>query len=77
MNGHWSHTYHMLKHLANLYQVSLKEKEKGIETNFIEPLTHFKNSDEVNITQLNVSDFFKNPCGRIDHLISDKSVSFN
>ncbi|XP_038984374.1 uncharacterized protein LOC120111398 [Phoenix dactylifera] len=77
MNGHWSRTCRTPKHLADLYQASLKEKEKGIETNFAEPSTHFKTSDGVDITHLDVSDFFEDPSGRIDHLIGDGSVSFN
>ena len=34
MEGHWSHTCRTPKHLVDLYQASIKEKEKGIETNF-------------------------------------------
>ena len=34
MKGHWSRIYHTLKHLVELYQESLKNKEKNIETNF-------------------------------------------
>ena len=32
--GHWLYTYHMPKHLVDLYQESLKNKEKQTETNF-------------------------------------------
>jgi len=34
MKGHLSHTYRTPKHLIDLYQESIKEKEKGIEMNF-------------------------------------------
>ena len=33
MEGHWSCTCCTLQHLVDLYQASIKEKEKGIETN--------------------------------------------
>jgi hypothetical protein len=35
--GHWSHTCHMAKHLIDLYQSSLKGKEKNIKINFSHP----------------------------------------
>jgi hypothetical protein len=34
MKGHWSHTCRTPKHLIDLYQASIKEKEKYIEMNF-------------------------------------------
>ena len=36
MKGHWSRTYRMPKHLVDLYQASLNDKEKSIETNFVQ-----------------------------------------
>ena len=33
MEGHWSCFCCTLQHLVDLYQASIKEKEKGIETN--------------------------------------------
>ena len=36
MKGHWSHTCRTTKHLVNLYQASMKGKDKQIETNFID-----------------------------------------
>ncbi|KAI3454901.1 hypothetical protein Pfo_011564 [Paulownia fortunei] len=36
MKGHWRRTCHTFKYLVDLYQVSLKEKEKSMETNLIE-----------------------------------------
>ena len=32
--------------------------------------------DQVDLTHLDVSDFFENPNGKIDHLISDVNVMF-
>ena len=43
MKGHWSHTCCTTKHLVNLYQSSLKRKEKNIEINFAHP--HQGNDD--------------------------------
>ena len=51
MEGHWSHTYHTPKHLVDLYQASIKEKGKGIETNFVD---HNDLEDPMNYL-----DFFK------------------
>ena len=36
MTDHWSHTCRMPKHFVELYQASIKKKEKNVETNFIE-----------------------------------------
>ena len=36
MKGHWSRTYRTTKHLVDLYQASMKGKDKQIETNFID-----------------------------------------
>ena len=51
MEGHWSHTCRTPKHLVDLYQASIKEKEKGIETNFAK-----HNGPE---DPMNYLDFFK------------------
>ena len=32
--GHWSRTYRTTKHPVDLYQASLKDKGKKVETNF-------------------------------------------
>ena len=55
MKGHWVRTCRTPKHLADLYQASLKEKEKGIETNFV------NHNDQIDTTQLDISDFLENP----------------
>ena len=36
MKGHWSRTCRTAKHLVDLYQASIKGKNKQIETNFID-----------------------------------------
>ena len=71
MEGHWSHTYHTPKHLVDLYQASVKEKGKGIETNFVD---HNDLKDPmdldlpngVDMTHLDVSDFFEDVDGKFD-----------
>ncbi|XP_073137726.1 uncharacterized protein [Henckelia pumila] len=60
--GHWSRTCRTPKHLVDLYQNSIKKNGK-IETNFAD------DDGPVDITHLDVSDFFAQPDGNIDHLI--------
>ncbi|XP_028795622.1 uncharacterized protein LOC114751125 [Neltuma alba] len=79
--GHWSRTCRTPKHLVDLYQESLKNKNKNknkgkepkVETNFVgeEGDSDYGNMD---VTHLDVADFFDDPDGRIDHLIGDGSV---
>ena len=66
--GHYARDCRTPKHLVELYQESLKKKEKNPEANFI-----FEN--QVDITHLDVTDFFAHPEGKIDHLIGDGSVN--
>ncbi|XP_059301865.1 uncharacterized protein LOC132053778 [Lycium ferocissimum] len=66
-SGHWSRTCQTPKHLVELYQASMKRKEKNPEANFI-------SEDQVDITHLDVADFFEHPEVKIDHLIGDGSV---
>ncbi|XP_060178314.1 uncharacterized protein LOC132608284 [Lycium barbarum] len=49
-SGHWSRTCWTPKHLVELYQASMKRKEKNPEANFI-------SEDQVDITHLDVADF--------------------
>ncbi|XP_059654206.1 uncharacterized protein LOC132300916 [Cornus florida] len=84
MTGHWQSICRTLKHLANLYQASIKEKGKQKEMNFLdhdEPIDttnlemNFINHDEpINITNLDVSNFFDDRDERIDFLIGDGNV---
>ena len=72
MKGHWSRTFYKTDHLVKLYQTSLKEKSKDkIETNLID------GDDPVDITHLDVLDFFEDTNGKIDHLIGDGDVHIN
>ena len=56
MKGHWSRTCRMPKHVVDLYQTSIKGIE--VEMNFID------SDGQVDLTYLNVSDFFENPNGK-------------
>ncbi|XP_073121511.1 uncharacterized protein [Henckelia pumila] len=62
VEGHLSRTCRTTKHLVDLYQSSMKEKGK-IEANLVD------SDDPVDITHLDVSDFFAHPDGNIDNLI--------
>lgn len=70
---HWSRTCRTPKHLNDLYQKTLKNKKARIET-------HFANEDDdpdygnMDVTHLDIGDFFADPYGKIDHLIGDGSV---
>ncbi|KAM3395079.1 hypothetical protein P3S68_004084 [Capsicum galapagoense] len=66
--GYYSHDYRALKHLVDLYQASLKKKEKNPETNFL-------SENNVDIISLDIADFFEHSEGKIDHLIGDGSVN--
>ena len=69
MKGHWSRTYRTPKHLVDLYQASIKRKE--VEMNFID------SDGQVDLTYLDVLDFFENPNGKIGHLIGDGNVCYD
>ena len=71
MKGHWSRTYCTSKHFVDLYQTSIKAKGKEVEMNFID------SDGQVDLTHLDVSDFFENPNGKIDHLIGDRNVCYD
>nr|GMD63570.1 Retrovirus-related Pol polyprotein from transposon TNT 1-94 [Ipomoea batatas] len=51
MTGHWEHTCCTARHLVDLYQASLKEKGKNIESNNVLV------NDDFDITYLDVEDF--------------------
>ena len=82
MESHWSCTCSTPKHLADLYQVFIKEKGKGIETNFVD---HNDLKDPmdldlpngVDMTHLDVSDFFEDVDGKFDNLIGDGNFHTN
>ena len=62
MKGYWSRTCCTPKHLVDLYQV---------EMNFID------SDGQVVLTYLDVSDFFENLNGKIEHLIGDENVCYD
>ncbi|XP_069146070.1 uncharacterized protein [Solanum lycopersicum] len=66
--GHHARDCRTPKHLVELYQESLKKKDKNPEANFI-------SENQVDITHLDVADFYAHPEGKIDHLIGDGSVN--
>ena len=71
MKGHWSRTCCTPKHFVDLYQASIKAKRKEIETNFID------SDGQVDLSHLDVSNFFENPNEKIDHLIGDGNVCYD
>ena len=68
MKRHWSHVCHTPKHLVDLYQSSKKAKEKEIETNFMD------HENPIDITHLDISDFFEDQNRKIGYLIGDGHV---
>ncbi|XP_059630011.1 uncharacterized protein LOC132272974 [Cornus florida] len=73
MKGHCSCTCHTPKHLVDLYHASMNDKGKGkkIEMNFVD------DDLPVDTTHLDISDFFADTSGSIDHLIGDGNVDTN
>ena len=69
MKGYWSRICRMPKHVVDLYQTSIKGKD--VEINFID------SDGQVDLTHLDVSDFFENLNGKIDHLIGDENVCYD
>ena len=67
--NHWERACRTPKHLVDLYQASMKGKK--FETNFVEDIPNHGQYDD---THLDVSDFFADPDGKIDHLIGDGIV---
>ena len=65
--GHYSRDCRSLKYLVDLYQVSLKKKERNPEANFL-------SENNIDITCLDVADFYEHSEGKINHLIGDGSV---
>ncbi|KAM3235773.1 hypothetical protein P3L10_015810 [Capsicum annuum] len=55
----WSWTWSWSNHLVDLYQASLKKKERNSEANFF-------SENNVDIACLDVADFFEHPEGKID-----------
>ena len=71
MKGHWSRTYRTPKHFVDLYQALIKAKGKEVEMNFLD------SDGPVDLTHLDVLDFFEILNGKIDHLIGDENVCYD
>ena len=67
MEEHRSRTCSMTKHLMDLYQASLKDKGKRVETNFADG-----NGLDLSYFDINV---FEGPSDNINCLIDDKNVN--
>ena len=69
MKGHWARTCRTPKHLANLYQASIKEKGKEIEMNFTD-------RNELDLTYYD-TDFFGGHSRKMSYLIMMKILLLN
>ena len=58
-------------HKKDPYQVSLQEANNQIDDNFLD------NDGAIPLTHFDISDFFKDPSGKIDHLIGDGNVCYD
>ena len=79
LSGHWSRTCLTKKHFVDLYQASLDKKgkqvesyavvleETGVEAN--NALVMYNSTPPIDIKNLDVSEFFQDPNGKIRHLI--------
>ncbi|PIM98030.1 hypothetical protein CDL12_29491 [Handroanthus impetiginosus] len=81
-NGHWSRICRTPKHLVELYQASLKKKNKNIEANLTNFINNFDNdndndTNDIDIAHLDVTDFFEHREDKIDHLIGNGNVQKN
>ncbi|XP_058197438.1 uncharacterized protein LOC131313246 [Rhododendron vialii] len=71
--GHWSRTCRTPRHLANLYQASIKGKEKEIETNFIDQM-HNNQPDlfePFDISSFDISEYIGEPSGTKNDLYDE------
>ena len=67
MEGHWSRTCCTTKHLVDLYQASLKDKGKLVETNFAD-------RNRLNLSYFDM-DFFEGSSDNFNCLIDDENVN--
>ncbi|XP_024200630.1 uncharacterized protein LOC112203971 [Rosa chinensis] len=66
--GHWARTCRAEDHLVALYKASLKKKH--VETNYIDHSDPWDSSEPIDITPLDVSDFFANNGSNFDDMTS-------
>ena len=67
MEGHWSRTCRTAKHLVYLYQASLKDKGKMVQTNFID-------RNELGLSYFDM-DFFEGLSDNFNCLIDDENLN--
>ena len=70
MKSHWTRTCRTLKHLVDLYQASLNDRGKSVETNFVQGNFNY---GKIDMIHLDVVNFFL-PEGRSDDLIDDGNI---
>ena len=74
LSYHWTYNYlnqmHAL-HKKDPYQVSLQEANNQIYDNFLD------NDGAIPLTYFDISDFYKDPSGKIDDLIGDGNVCYD
>ncbi|KAJ3681083.1 hypothetical protein LUZ60_015572 [Juncus effusus] len=74
VKGHWSRTCRTPRHLVELYQTSLKEKENTKEVN----LVYQDNEDPLNVplvnTRLDVEDYLNPPNGDNEYSLASEDV---
>ncbi|XP_024164970.1 uncharacterized protein LOC112172038 [Rosa chinensis] len=66
--GHWARTCRAEEHLVALYKASLKKKH--VETNYIDHSDPWDSSEPIDITPLDISDFFANNGSNFDDMTS-------
>ncbi|XP_058208289.1 uncharacterized protein LOC131321309 [Rhododendron vialii] len=72
--GHWSRTCRTPKHLIELYQASLKEKGKEIETDFTDQISQNQTVDPfepIDIPFFDISEYLAGPSGTKDDFFGD------
>ena len=67
MKGHWSCTCRRTKHLVDMYQASLKDIGKRVETNFAD-------GNGLDLSYFDM-DFFEGPSDNFNCLIDDENVN--
>ncbi|GAV61626.1 hypothetical protein CFOL_v3_05153, partial [Cephalotus follicularis] len=74
---HWYRTCRTAKHWVDLYQASLNEKDKQIETNFISHCNPLETTQSdffsMGTTHLDIVDFLTDPNEKMDQVITDKN----
>ena len=83
MEGHWARACRTFKHFVDLYQAFVKEKGKEIEINFVDhndledPINYLDLPNGMDMTHLDVSNFFEDVDRKFNNLIGDGNVHTN